>query len=170
MTTIWFSASAILSGSSVRGSEAISCRNEPAMTAWKSSTTESGRSASVMASRYESVATILSKVPSKVMSTPVRMARLSSFDTTRATRLTMEANWENGMDTSCCTSTCGNPGKSSASSALMENEDVSHVMTAESPSEATCTAASGRFFTISENSLPGNTPRPSSSTSAGTSY
>ena len=36
----------------------------------------------------------------------------------------------------------------------MENDAVSHVMTAESSSAATCTAASGRFFTISE--LAGN--------------
>ena len=58
-----------------------------------------------MARRYESVATILSVVSSSVISTPVSMARLSSFDTTRATRFTMEANCVKGMDTSCCTST-----------------------------------------------------------------
>ena len=75
------------------------------MTAWNSSALDSGSSASVMARRYESVATILSVVSSSVISTPVSMARLSSFDTTRATRFTMEANCVKGMDTSCCTST-----------------------------------------------------------------
>ena len=52
----------------------------------------------------------------------------------------------------------------------MENDAVSHVMTAESSSAATCTAASGRFFTISENSLPGTTALPVSSMSAATEY
>ena len=41
-----------------RGSEDISCKNDPAMTAWNSSALDSGSSASVMARRYESVATI----------------------------------------------------------------------------------------------------------------
>ena len=97
VTTIWFSASASLRSSSERGSEDISCKNDPAMTAWNSSALDSGSSASVMARRYV--------VSSSVISTPVRMARLSSFDTTRATRFTMEANCVKGMDTSCCTST-----------------------------------------------------------------
>ena len=105
-----------------------------------------------------------------VMSTPVRMARLSSFDTTRATRRTIEANWANGMSTRWVTSTCGKAGKSSGLSALMENEAVSQVMTAFSSSASTCTAASGRFFTMSANSLPGTTARPGCSTRAATVY
>ena len=123
-----------------------------------------------MASRYESVATILSRPSSKVTSTPVRMARLSSFDTTRATRRTMDENCENGISMRCMTSTWGNPGKSSWLRALMEKDDASQVMSAASSSASTCTAASGRFLTISENSLPGTTALPSSSTSAATEY
>ena len=123
-----------------------------------------------MARRYESVATIFKRPSSMVMSTPVRMARLSSFDTTRATRRTIEANWANGMSTRWVTSTCGKAGKSSGLSALMENEAVSQVMTAFSSSASTCTAASGRFFTMSANSLPGTTARPGCSTRAATVY
>ena len=52
----------------------------------------------------------------------------------------------------------------------MENDEVSQVMNACSSVASTCTAASGRFFTISENSLPGTTVRPSSSTRAATEY
>ena len=52
----------------------------------------------------------------------------------------------------------------------MENDAVSHVMTAESSSAATCTAASGRFFPIPENRLPGTPALPASPMRAATEH
>ena len=66
------------------------------MTAWNSSAVASGIGASVTARRYESVATMAQPTLPNVTRTPVRMARLASFETTRETRLTMAANSREG--------------------------------------------------------------------------
>ena len=60
----------------------------------------------------------------------------------------------------------GKPGKSAGLRHLMENDDDSHDTMALSSVDSTCTAASGRFFTMSTMSFPGRTVSPSSSTSA----
>ncbi len=107
---------------------------------------------------------------SRVMSTPVRMARLSSFDTTRATRRTIDENSAKGTSMRWSGVTSGKAGKSCALSTLSENDAVSQVIWAWSSSPLKCTAASGKLRTMSANSLPGTTVEPGSSMRAAQEY
>ena len=126
-------------------------------------------SVSLTAIRYESVAAIVSRDPSKRTRMPVSTGRDSSREAARETRWTVSSSDADSISWSG-TSTDGSRGKSSAAKTLTRPEYEPDSIDA-TPSSARCAmvaSLAGSRRTTSPRSFAGITTAPSPSTVAGT--
>ena len=126
-------------------------------------------SVSFTAMRYESVAAIVSREPSKRTRMPVSTGRDSSRDAARETRCTVSSSDDDSISCSG-TSTGGSRGKSSAAKMLIRPEYAPDSIDATPSSGlyAIVTSFAGSSRTMSPRSFAGMTTAPSPSTVAGT--